>query len=216
MFYVQGIAGQTFLGPMEDLRQVAEVARTHRVRAIGQEGGELGVQVHYLRESLSNVGHVPEAEAVLAYRTMLQMDQERGPLYHAAQIMQRRVIVVAYDDTVEQAWRILADRRIHQAPVLDAGRRLVGVVSERDLLTALNVDHGRVRDALARQVADVMTSPVVCANPVTDIRRIAQVMLDYGVDGVPILDEKQTLTGFVSRSDILRAVIVDPPLNLWR
>lgn len=214
MFYVQGIAGQSFLGPLEDLRQVAGVARSRRVRAIAGEGGELGVEASVARSGAPGVG--PGEEAVLAYRTMLRLDQERGPLYHASQIMQRRVIVVASDDSVEQAWRILADRNIHQAPVLDAGQRLIGLVSERDLLTALNVEHGQVRDALARRVADVMTSPVVCADPVTDIRRIARVMLDYGVDGVPIVDESQTLAGFVSRSDILRAVIVDPPLNLWR
>lgn len=218
MFYVQGIAGQTFRGPLEDLQQVAGVARSRRVRAIAGKGDELGVEAPVARGGAPGVGPgpSPSEEAVFAYRTMLRLDQERGPLYHAGQIMQRRVIVVATDDTVEQAWRMLADRRIHQAPVLDAGQRLVGVVSERDLLTALNVDHGRVRDVLARQVADVMTSPVVCAGAVTDIRRIARVMLDYGVDGVPIVDENQTLAGFVSRSDILRAVIVDPPLNLWR
>ncbi len=214
MFYVQGIAGQSFLGPLEDLRQVAGVARSRRVRAIAGEGDELGVEASVARGGTPGIG--PGEEAVLAYRTMLQLDQERGPLYHASQIMQRRVIVVASDDSVEQAWRILADRNIHQAPVLDAGQRLIGLVSERDLLTALNVEHGQVRDALARRVADVMTSPVVCADPVTDIRRIARVMLDYGVDGVPIVDHSKALQGFVSRSDILRAVIVDPPLNLWR
>lgn len=216
MFYVQGITGQTFVGPMEDLRQVAGVARSRSVRAVAQGDLERSVPALHPDEVLHKVGHGPGEEAVLAYRTMLRLDQDRGPLYHASQIMQRQVIVVTSDDTVEKAWRILAEHHIHQAPVIDAGQRLVGVVSERDLLTALNVDHGQVRDALARQVADVMSSPVVCASPVTDIRRIANVMLDYGVDGVPIVDESRTLLGFVSRSDILRAVIVVPPLNLWR
>ena len=146
---------------------------------------------------------------------MLQVDQERGPLYHADQIMRRRVVTVAAADAVDAAWRVLTDRRIHQAPVLAAGR-VVGIVGERELLTAFNLDQGRVRDLLPRQVADVMVSPVVCADVVTDIRRIASVMLDYGVDGVPILDEGQALVGFVSRSDILRAVMVEPPLSLWR
>ncbi|PKO82806.1 MAG: CBS domain-containing protein [Betaproteobacteria bacterium HGW-Betaproteobacteria-11] len=209
MFYVQGIAGQTFRGPLESLDRVAEIARARRVRAIAHDGEELGTQA-------LAAGGGPGAEAIHAYRSMLQIDQERGPLIHAAQIMQSRVIVVAADATVEQAWQVLAERRIHQAPVLDAGQRLVGIVSERDLLTALNVDHGRVRDALALRVTDVMTSPVVYAAPVTDIRRIAQVMLDYGVAGMPIVAENEALAGFISRGDILRAVMIDPPLNLWR
>ncbi|OHC68363.1 MAG: CBS domain-containing protein [Rhodocyclales bacterium GWA2_65_20] len=214
MFYLQGIAGQRFHGPLEELYRTAATVRTQGVRAITQEG------VEFPAAATAAGGGVHAAglgeEAVRAYRSMLQVDQERGPLYHADQIMQRRVVTVATDDAAERAWDVLTGHGIRQAPVLDAARRVVGIVSERDLLTAFNLDHGELRDALARQVADVMISPVVCADAVTDIRRIARVMLDYGVDGVPILDENEALTGFVSRGDILRAVMVDPPLSLWR
>lgn len=41
-------------------------------------------------------------------------------------------------------------------------------------------------------------------------------MLDRDVDGVPIVNEAGVLLGFVSRSDILRAVVTDPPLSMWR
>ena len=108
------------------------------------------------------------------------------------------------------------DHAIHQAPVHDDNRRLAGVVSERDLLTAINGDGGGIVEALDWRVRDVMTSPVVSAAPVTDIRRIASVMIDRGVDGVPIISETGRLLGFVSRGNILRAVVTDPPLSLWR
>lgn len=68
---------------------------------------------------------------------------------------------------------------------------------------------------LARRVADVMTSPVISADPVTDIRRIAQALLDYHLSGVPIVEEDGKLVGFISRGDILRSVINDPPVSLW-
>jgi CBS domain-containing protein len=110
----------------------------------------------------------------------------------------------------------LRDPAIHQAPVLDDNGRLVGIVSERDLLTAVNVDGGSIVESLDRRVRDVMTSPVVAAVPLTDIRRIASVMIDHGVDGVPIISEEGRLLGIVSRGDILRAVVTDPPLSLWR
>ncbi|MCM8594044.1 HPP family protein [Accumulibacter sp.] len=204
MFAVYGLGGPVFRGTFEQLSQVPEVTRGLAVRPVAA------------REEVRVAVSAPAAQALAAYREVLGVEADRGPLYHAYQIMQRPVIPVFSDEAVERAWRILLERRIHQAPVLDRGHRLVGMVSERDLLTVLNVDHGRLRDVLARQVGDVMTTPVVTADPITDIRRIAQVMLEHAVDGVPIVNDTDALVGFVSRSDILRAVVVDPPLSLWR
>ena len=100
--------------------------------------------------------------------------------------------------------------------MLDATGRLVGIVGERDLLTTFNIDDGQLRDVLFKRVSDVMSTPVVAAAPITDIRRIARVMLDRQVDGVPVVSDSGALLGFISRSDILKAVITDPPLSIWR
>lgn len=203
MFSVYGLSGPIYHGTFEGLKEVAGVYHGTAIRPIDQD-------------EPPPVFSVPAKQAVSAYREMLRSDPDRGPLYHAYQIMQRQIVSVTSTDAIERAWRSLLERRIHQAPVLDPTHRLVGIVSERDLLTVLNVEEGRVRDVLARQVSDVMTTPVVSADPITDIRRIAWVMLEHQVDGVPIVNETQALVGFVSRSDILRAIIADPPLSLWR
>jgi CBS domain-containing protein len=210
MFYIQGIAGQTFKGTLEDLTRVRPLAGTRAARAVAP-----------YNDATPPAAPVPapgarEEEAIRAYRSLVDADVERGPLYHAGQIMRREVVTVRDGDRVADAWRVLREHRIRQAPVLDGGGRLVGIVGERDLLASINVDGGEVIDMLGRRVGEAMTSPVVAAAPVTDIRRIARAMLDHDVDGVPILDEAQNLIGFVSRGDILRAVIVEPPLSLWR
>jgi CBS domain-containing protein len=51
--------------------------------------------------------------------------------------------------------------------------------------------------------------------PDTDIRQLAQVLLDTRLPGLPVVDGQGSLVGFVSRSDILRAMVSDPPLDLW-
>lgn len=214
MFSVYGLSGPVFQGTLEELGRIPQVMRRANVGSVERVGEGFGGQMNALLPPGAHLAG-PGEPAIKAYQETLQIDQERGPLYHAAQIMRRAVIAVAASDNVEEAWRILLEHKIRQAPVLDAGR-LVGIVSERDLLTTFNVDHGRIRDVLGRSVRDVMTTPVVSADPVTDIRRIADVMLAYGVDGVPIVDESEALVGFVSRSDVLRAVVTDPPLSLWR
>jgi len=207
MFSVYGVTGQVFSGTLEAMDRVHRLARARSARAIDQDGEEFGVEAVVAR---------PTLEAVRAYRQMLPGELERGPLVHAAQIMTRPAVTVQDDATAAEAWHILQDRQIHQAPVLDASGKLIGIVSERDLLTAIDVDGGKVIENLRRRVRDVMTTPVVAAAPVTDIRRVAAAMLTGGVDGVPVVGEEGRLLGFVSRSDVLRAVVTDPPLSLWR
>ena len=210
MFSIYGISGQVFKGSLEEMNRVHSLARARAARAIAQDGEELGV------EAILAASTRPQEEAINAYRSMLPQDLERGPLYHASQVMQTRVIHLNASDSVEHAWHTLCDHAIHQAPVMDDNSRLVGIVSERDLLTALNIDEGSIVYSLDRVVRDVMSTPVVAAVPITDIRRIAAVMIDKRVDGVPIANETGRLLGFVSRGDILRAVVAVPPLSLWR
>lgn len=91
-----------------------------------------------------------------------------------------------------KAWKALQSHNIHQAPVLNEAAQLVGMVG------------------------DVMRTPVITAVAVTDIRRIAAAVLTHRIDGVPVTGEQGRLVGYLSRSDILRAVVSDPPLSLWR
>ncbi len=206
MFAIYGISGPVFQGTLETLSRLPPVKRRGLVAPVKRIGDQTELAV---------VTGSPGEQAVTAYQAMLPKSLERGPLYHANQIMQPEVISVSADEDVARAWHVLVDHQIHQAPVLDASRTLVGIVSERNLLTTLNVDAGEVRDVLFKRVRDVMITPVVAATPVTDIRRIARVMLERDVDGVPIVSETGSLLGFVSRGDILRAVVTDPPLSVW-
>ncbi|MDD5175297.1 MAG: CBS domain-containing protein [Sterolibacterium sp.] len=208
MFSIYGISGPVFSGTLESMPRVRQAQSVSRVRPIALDGEDLSI------EATTRPG--PRDEAIRTYRQMLYGDLDRGPLYHAAQIMTGSVITLKSSDAVAQAWRVLREKHIYQAPVVDATGRLVGIVSERDLLTAINIDGDRIIETLQRQVSDVMTTPVVAAASVTDIRRIAAVMLEYGVAGVPIVNDAGHLAGFVSRSDILRAVVTAPPLSLWR
>ncbi len=210
MFSIYGVTGQVFSGTLEEMNRVRALSRSRSARTVVQEGVELGA------EAIASVAGRSNDDAVRAHRAMLPPEIDRGPLYLAEQIMQRRVTAVSDGDDVALAWRTLRDNHIHQAPVLDDNAQLVGIVSERDLLTAINIDSGQIVEALSRRVRDVMTTPVVAATAVTDIRRLAAVMVDHGVDGAPITNESGRLVGFVSRSDILRAVVTDPPLSLWR
>lgn len=207
MFSIYGMTGQVFSGTLEAMNRVYSLARARDARGVAQEGDEIGVEA---------TPTPLQQDAVRAYRRMLPEDLERGPLIHAAQIMTHPVTVLHQDSAVAEAWRLLQRRGIHQAPVLDDTQRLIGMVNERDLLTVIDIDGDRVLENLQRRVSDVMATPVVAAAPVTDIRRIAAAMLEGGLSAVPIVNESQCIVGIVSRTDVLRAVMTDPPVSLWR
>jgi len=215
MFAIYGISGPIFQGTLEKLGPLAPVPRADAViaaRRVGDQSESPRVPDVLPFTSTPSGAREP---AVDAYQSMLPANLERGPIYAAMQLMQRAILTVNADDEVARAWRIFADQHVDQAPVLDAERNLVGILGERNLLTALDVGASQMAGALTRRVGEVMTTPVVCARPATDIRRIARVMLERDVDGVPIVSEDGRLVGFISRGDILRAVVADPPLSIW-
>ena len=100
MFSIYGVTGQVFSGTLEEMNRVRALSRARSTLAVAQEGVELGA------EAVTGVASRSNDEAVRAYRAMLPPEIERGPLYLAEEIMQRRVIAVADGDDVALAWRM--------------------------------------------------------------------------------------------------------------
>jgi CBS domain-containing protein len=223
MFSVYGVAGQSFRGTLEQVAELPGVVRARHVRAIAQEGEGAGSTLIPRLDGRQGGGHGGHPGGSLGtretipqlYQDVLEPEQARGPLTFASQIMNRDVMVLDAEIPAPVAWRTLLARGFSQAPVLDAAGVLVGLVTERDLLTTFNLERQQARTPLSRHVSDVMRSPVVCAEPDTDIRRVARMMLEFHLPALPVVTEARSLIGLISRGDILRAVCSDPPLSLW-
>ncbi|MFZ5484721.1 MAG: HPP family protein [Pseudomonadota bacterium] len=212
MFSVYGVTGMTFRGPLEELGAVAGLAAARHARGIAREGEEFGPELARLRGE----GHAaPDQAATAEYRRMLGREDSREPILHAAQVMSRDVLTLAPTLPVERAWEVLVRAGYGQAPVVSPAGRVVGLVTVLDMLTVINVEQGVVRDSLPRGVEAVMTSPVLSADPVSDVRRVARVLLEYDLPGLPVIDRADRLVGIVTRGDLLRALSHDPPLSLW-
>lgn len=223
MFSVYGVGGQLFRGSMDQLRQIGSVsasARSHAIQAVGRDGEDPS-------DAPAFGGLAPKAPSDEAHRSALSAYAQtqavvmaRHPLKRVDALMSRDVITVPDSATVLQAWQMLATQGIGQAPVVNRAETLVGLLCRADLLHPDNLptpDHSAVawRALLAQNVSELMRTPVPCVAPDTDIRHVARVLLDSGLPGLAVIDEKGLVIGFVSRSDILRAVVTDPPLDLW-
>lgn len=213
MFGVRGVNGEVFRGPLEQLLRAHRVLALTPSRSVEQDAGETRPLT---APPLPHDERRHQAAAAAAYASADHPAADRGPVYHAYQVMSRRVLVLAPDTDVVAAWRALAARGVGQAPVAATDGAIVGLVSRADLLLVLNEEHGHLRDVLRRTVAQVMTTPVVTVSPVADVRRIARVMLEYHLPALPVVDEASgALEGIVSRSDLLRCLVTEPPLTLW-
>lgn len=222
MFSAYGKVGRAFRGSMEELRKVGPafaLVRSQGVRAVGLDPKEQSPPqfADLLPAPPSDVVH---HDALAAYTETWKIEMPRHPLTRVDAIMSRAVITLADSFTVEQAWALLAQHGIGQAPVVDAGGVLVGLLSCGDLMRPDRLpgpqSHALVwRALLAQSVVDLIWTPVPSVAADADIRRVAQVLLDTGLPGLPVVDDAGLVTGFMSRSDILRAVVADPPLDLW-
>lgn len=214
MFAIYDIQGRRFRDTLEHLQKIRETQAGQG--ALLRRAHEDSVVQDYAERPASrrSVGVPVSRKAEQAYREMLCVT-EREAILHAHQVMSHPVATVPITLDILPAWEELRERNYRQLPVLDAQQRIVGMVSERQLLRFLLIDEAQISYVQGKTVADAMSAEVITADPVTDVRRIARVMLTYQLSAVPIVDERDSLIGLVSRSDILQSVANDPPLSLW-
>ena len=226
MFYVYGVRGQSFRGSMEQLRQIARpgaAARTDAVKPVKRDGSDPAyAEIQADEGDWAASAPIDEARrvALAAYTQTQNPILQRNPMRRVDDLMSRQVISIADSATVLDGWQLLARHGVGQAPVVNEAGRLVGLFCRGDLLSPDRLptpdSHPLVWQALmAQNVSDIMVSPVPSVSPDADIRRVASVLLETGLPGLAVVDELGVVAGFVSRSDILRAVVTDPPLDLW-
>ncbi len=142
---------------------------------------------------------------------------------NASDVMTVRVVTIEPDATVQAAAKLMLERGISALPVVDKFGRLIGIISEGDLIRRaetgterssswwLNVISGS--DQLAydfvkahgTKVSDVMTREVVVAKPDTPLREVARLLESNRIKRVPVVEEN-LLIGIVSRANLLQAL----------
>lgn len=145
-----------------------------------------------------------ERHARHAYEEAARPDAERKPAMLAEQIMTSPPVTLSADDVPQRAWDIVRQKRIMHIPVVGADGRVAGILSDRDLM----LRKGEL-------VGQMMSKKVIVATRETPIREIARVMVDEGIGCVPIVDAQHGLVGMVTRTDVLKCVVNEAPLDLW-
>lgn len=125
------------------------------------------------------------------------------------QRMTKNPLTVASDTPVSEAQILMRKEKIHRFPVLDKHEKLVGIVTEKDLLyaspsPATTLDVYEMTYLLSRlKVSEVMSQRLITVTPDTPVEEAAKIMIDNDIGGLPVL-EGSTLAGIITESDLFR------------
>ena len=112
------------------------------------------------------------------------------------------VATIDGSESVRTALGVLAERGIGALVVSSDGRRIDGIMSERDIARGL---HERGAGLLTEPVSSVMTPQVHTCTRHANVTDLAQTMTDHRVRHVPVVDEDGGLIGIVSIGDVVKA-----------
>jgi CBS-domain-containing membrane protein len=148
----------------------------------------------------------------------------------AADIMDRDVPALAPHDDARRAIELLAERELGALPVVNSEQRVIGIVSESDLVLSdeqadlhlphfLNIMGGivfvesmkgfeeRLQKAFAAKVRDLMTPDPVCARVDDGVEKVARLIAEKHHNHLPVVNGDGRLAGVVTRADVLAALV---------
>lgn len=152
-----------------------------------------------------------------AYRAVDQLPQSLSIL-QAEQVMTSPVVTLTTEARISEALRQFQTNVFRHVPVVSSAGRLVGIVSERDVLRYMAGMTESYQQQLPHtndaRVGQFMTPRVLTASVDTDVRYIARLFVEQRIGAIPVAKEGE-LKGIITRSDVLRAVMRHYTLELW-
>lgn len=144
----------------------------------------------------------------------------------AEEIMNRNVITVKKESTIEEIAKVLAENNISGVPVVNDENRVVGIVTQKDLLYKdveprfpafvqilggfiflKGVKHynEELKKLVATKAEQIMTEHVITVSPDTEVEKVAEIMVENNINRVPVVDNGK-LIGIIGRADIVRYI----------
>jgi len=203
--YNNGTVG--FRSTSDNLYKLKNLEEADSVRFEPKEG--------LIQDFSSELSQEQKNEFLDSYKKVASLENLE-PVYKVKDIMTQDVIYATTDSTIEELYYLMKDKKVSQIPITAFGKKIVGIVNRRIILTLIMNNLDSIMDVLKRKIDDVYLPEVLTADPESDVRHVVKAMLDLKLDAIPIVDSKDdTLLGIVSKTDILKAVANLPKLQLW-
>ncbi len=186
-------------------------------------GSKLDFTDEDLREALKDIGayvDITEEDLKKIYALALKHAQQRlAASVPVTAVMTKEVISVKISDDIPHAVKLLSENNVSGLPVTDEGGHVVGVISEADVLGTVGmVKEHKFKDVMrwllgepmqggrkGEKVGDVMSAPPITILPESALSEAARILTERRIKRLPVVDNKNSLVGIVSRADIVRA-----------
>ena len=207
MFAIYNINGRQFRDSLEQLKKVQPPQVVHPSQIKQDIAHDETVIISGTAEE-----NPVSKQGLQAYEALLNLNP-RSHITHVYQLMSHPVMTVFSNAPIETLVDLFNVHNFAQIPVLSPQHKLIGVVEQKAFWKKLYNDQ---LQGLGRSALDsFMQVEVISADPVTEVRRAAQVMMEYRLSGLPISNEHDQLVGILTRSDLVKALSNDPPISLW-
>jgi len=129
-----------------------------------------------------------------------------------AGVMTTRLVTVEIDDSLEVVKQIFDSVKFHHLLVVDSGKKLCGVISDRDLLRALSPyigtlsENARDTATLKKRVHQIMTRQPVTLPPEATLADAVKLFLEHRVSCIPVVGPGFKAVGIVSWRDVLKSL----------
>ena len=127
--------------------------------------------------------------------------------------MTRNPVLCPPELPVNEAFDLMKKERIRRMPVTDKHGRLVGIVSDKDLLRvspspATTLSAFEIPYLLSKvKVSDVMTKKVITVSEDTPIEDAARIMVDNKIGGLPVVNQENVVVGIITETDIFKTFL---------
>jgi len=153
-------------------------------------------------------------ESISSYKKIANMDTNQI-IYHVSDIMTKDCITINLNSTLNEAYALLKEQQISQLLIVTNSNKIVNIINKKTILNLLMEDFDNGKLILNKQLNDINLKDFITTDPISDIRRVAQVMIKNKIDAIPVVDKNGFLLGIVSKTDIIMAVSYIPDLQLW-
>ncbi len=149
------------------------------------------------KQDLDNLKRFKRNSLLKSFNENADIRNESVPKY-AYQLMTKTPICCHETTPFSEIHKIITKKQIHHLPVRDDEGKIIGIVSDRDLLPYVNDSiNGKI------PAKDIMSSGVITALENTRIQDIARVMLSENLSCLPIMNHNYYLTGIITKTDLL-------------